>query len=243
MIDKLLKDYIRKFRVFIIRRLSCLGKQLSLHGKIVIVAPHPDDEVLGAGGLIQRLISEDNHPYVIILTKGEKSHEGCCNLEKEEIKIARHQLTLKALETLGLKKDHLYTLNFQDGGIANATIQQKQELFSVLKEIGPNVLFVPHKGEGWCDHVSILSLTQRTMGTSVSIYEYCVWFWYYNVWKFDLGNLHTLHLTNEEFQLKCESISQYVHPLAPCGKPWSGVLPKVFVQATQWKNEIFFKVQ
>ncbi|WP_240051127.1 PIG-L deacetylase family protein, partial [Bacteroides salyersiae] len=44
---------------------------------LLIIAPHPDDEVIGCAGLIQRSLNKGNNVYVIILTGGEASHNGC----------------------------------------------------------------------------------------------------------------------------------------------------------------------
>lgn len=41
---------------------------------LLIIAPHPDDEVIGCAGLIQRSLNKGNNVYVIILTKPEKHH-------------------------------------------------------------------------------------------------------------------------------------------------------------------------
>ena len=38
--------------------------------KILIIAPHPDDEILGCGGTIIKNVAEGNEVYVCIVTKG-----------------------------------------------------------------------------------------------------------------------------------------------------------------------------
>ncbi len=77
----------------------------------------------------------------------------------------------------------------------------------------------------------------------VSIYEYCVWMWYYNIWRLDDKNAYILSMPLAMHQRKKEAVKQYVTPLAPCGKPWSGVLPKPFLKAARWKKELYFKVK
>jgi N-acetylglucosamine malate deacetylase 1 len=41
-----------------------------MNKKIIVVAPHPDDEVLGVGGNIARLSAEGHDIFVLIMTKG-----------------------------------------------------------------------------------------------------------------------------------------------------------------------------
>ena len=35
----------------------------------------------------------------------------------------------------------------------------------------------------------------------------------------------------------------YILPQAPCGMPWSGVLPEMFVKANRWNKELYFEVR
>lgn len=57
---RFIKDFIRQIRVIIIQCLLHRSTSLQLKDKILIVAPHPDDEVLGCSGLIQRMIEMGN---------------------------------------------------------------------------------------------------------------------------------------------------------------------------------------
>lgn len=43
-------------------------------------------------------------------------------------------------------------------------------------------------------------------------------------------------MSSQEYKIKNRAIDAYVLPKAPCGKPWSGVLPCVFVKANRWKR-------
>jgi LmbE family N-acetylglucosaminyl deacetylase len=216
---------------------------LPLTEKTVIIAPHPDDEVIGCAGLIQALVERGTPPHVIILTGGEGSHRGCCNTSTEEIIAARHQLTLKTAATLGLPVSHIHCLHYPDGGVA-LEHPETERLQEFLSELAPQAVFVPHRGEGWSDHLQAAEITKHMLkGLDVSIYEYCVWMWYYNVWDFRMKDAFLLRLSETQHRKKQKAIEQYVTPIAPCGKPWSGVLPKPFLKATRWDKELYFRVR
>ena len=238
-----MKNLIRSFRIAILHLLYRFRPSLPLSDNTVIIAPHPDDEVIGCAGLIQALVERGTPPHVIILTGGEGSHRGCCDTSAEEIVAARHQLTLKSAATLGIPESHIHCLSYPDGGV---TLEhpETERLQTLLSELVPQSVFVPHRGEGWSDHLQAAEVTKHLMaGKDAAIYEYCVWMWYYNVWHLDRKHAHVLRISRVQHQRKLRAMEQYVTPQAPCGKPWSGVLPKPFLKAAEWNKELFFLVR
>lgn len=238
-----MKSFFRYIRVAVLHLLYRFRPALRLTDKMVIIAPHPDDEVIGCAGLIQALVEWGTPPHVIILTGGEGSHRGCCDTSAEEIVSARHQLTLKAATTLGLPESHIHCLHYPDGGVL-LEHPETERLQALLSELAPQSVFVPHRGEGWSDHLQAAEIIKHLLkGLDVSIYEYCVWMWYYNVWRLDFKQARLLRMSRVQHQRKLQAVDEYVTPLAPCGKPWSGVLPKPFLNATRWRRELYFKIK
>ena len=219
-------------------------QQLPLSDGSVIIAPHPDDEVIGCAGLIRTLVERGMPPHVIIMTGGGGSHRGCCSTPEEEIVIARRKLTVKALEALGLPMSHLHLLDYPDGGIS-AEHSETKRIQMLLSEISPKAIFVPHWGEEWSDHINAASIAKECVkDKGVSIYEYCVWLWYFNV----NNNLHRksafiLKMSRDTYHCKLLALDEYMLPLAPCGNPWSGILPQVFLKAARWNKELYFKTK
>lgn len=69
--------------------------------KILVIAPHADDEVLGAGGTIARRVSEGHEVYVCIVTRGEKP------LFPDDVVARIREETLAAHAFLGIKHTFL----------------------------------------------------------------------------------------------------------------------------------------
>jgi LmbE family N-acetylglucosaminyl deacetylase len=102
--------------------------QLALDAKtrLLVVAPHPDDEVLGASGAIQRVHTLGGYVHVVYLTDGDGYPEG---VQKEDHVEApspsdyrgygrrRRREARAALRTLGLPNDAHTFLSFPDGGL------------------------------------------------------------------------------------------------------------------------------
>lgn len=240
---RFIKDFIRQIRVIIIQYLLHRSTPLQLKDKVLIAAPHPDDEVLGCSGLIQRMIENGKQVHVVILSGGGKSHQSCCHINESILIDSRRNLSRKAAEILGLPLNQLHFLDYPDGNISFNN-PETQSLQVLIEEISPDAIFVPHRGEGWSDHIETGNIVReiiRTKSTPIQLYEYCVWFWYYNVWNIDWKNAFLLKMNQKEHQLKLKAIDTYTKPLAPCGKPWSGILPKLVVKANQWNCELYFK--
>lgn len=215
-------------------------------GRVLIVAPHPDDEVLGCGGLIARLTGEGNAPHIAILTGGGGSHRGCCQISENEVVKNRRLLTFRAAQVLDMPQRKYHFVDIKDGSIPGEDdgSDEVNNLCELIKDLNPDTIFVPHSGEGWPDHLNAARLIRslvRELNMTPTLYEYAVWMWYYNVWNLDWKNVFAVELSGNEFDKKCLAVDEYVIPQASCGRPWSGVLPGLFLKANKRTTEIYFK--
>jgi LmbE family N-acetylglucosaminyl deacetylase len=80
-------------------------------GKILVVAAHPDDEVLGCGGTMSRLSSESSEVFVLILGEGVTSRDCCRDAASREKDLRElHQAAQRANSLLGVKEVFFETL-------------------------------------------------------------------------------------------------------------------------------------
>lgn len=247
-----IKSIIRRFRILVIRMFADSKPALPLPDVAIVFAPHPDDEVFGCGGLMQRMVAEGRQVELIIMTGGGKSHSGCCNVNEEVLVAERRLLARRAAAIYGLAEEHIHFLNYPDGSVQSGN-ENTKELIHTLTTVNKTVagksvsVFFPHQqGEGWSDHLRTSEIAKQ-LCTSIfpkaKHYEYCVWFWYYNCWKIDWKHAFTVRMTDEEYAIKLRAIDAYIKPKAPCGNAWSGVLPSMFLWASKWKRELYFAVQ
>lgn len=241
----ILKDQLRKIRIAILRIISSVkATPFPNANKVLIIAPHPDDEVFGCAGLIQHLLYKQKKVSIVILSDGSASHAGCCHTNQTTIINKRRALARQANSILGLPEKELYFLDYPDGNISYESLETTS-LKAIIEQIQPDTILIPHHKEGWNDHIEAGNIIKKLVqnNCNYNIYEYCVWFWYYNSWKLDWENAYTLTMNTKELCCKKEAIKRYTEALAPCGKPWSGVLPKLLIEAAQWKKELFFKIK
>ena len=238
-----IKIVIRYVRLVILHLLFRCKPSLAFSERTVIIAPHPDDEVIGCAGLIQSLVEKGIPPHVIIMTGGGGSHRFCCNISGSLITNKRRKVAMDVAQNLNIPSNHMHFLDYPDEHISieHSETEKLRELLAVLQ---PEVVLIPHWGEGMPDHIQTAEIVKGLMkDTKVAVYEYCVWMWYYNVWNLDYKNAYIVKMNTDIHKRKLSAIEQYITPLAPCGKPWSGVLPKVFLKAARWDKELYFKVK
>ena len=92
--------------------------------KILVIAPHPDDEVLGCGGTIIKNIKAGNEVFLCIMTKGEETYYG-----KEVLEEKRKEV-LRVANLIGIKK-----VFFCDFIAASLDVVPQNEINHKLKEI------------------------------------------------------------------------------------------------------------
>ena len=98
--------------------------------RLLVIAPHPDDEVLGAGGLMQRVHSTGGAVRVVYLTDGDGYPEGVKEEDHVQAPTAkdflgygkqRRREARAALVRLGLADAFQTFLGFPDGGLCKLT--------------------------------------------------------------------------------------------------------------------------
>ena len=113
--------------------------------KILIIAPHPDDEVLGCGGTIKKWTKEGNECYLCIVTKAYAPDwtEEYIENKKKEVDNSAKILGIKKVFFLNLPTVKLDTIGQKD---INDAITR------CIEEVGPEVLCIPHRGDLNKDH-------------------------------------------------------------------------------------------
>lgn len=113
--------------------------------KILVIAPHPDDEVLGCGGTIALHSKKRDEVYLCIVTKAYTP-----DWSEDFIKNRKREMA-NANKILGIKKT--YFLDFPT--VKLDTIPQKElndSIFKIVEIVKPQIVYVPHRGDLNKDH-------------------------------------------------------------------------------------------
>jgi LmbE family N-acetylglucosaminyl deacetylase len=141
-------------------------------GRVVVVAPHPDDEVLGAGGTIAALAANGAQVVLIAVTNGEASDL----TRTEELRKTRPRESSEAAVILGTTPIVSYALGLPDGGVIAHDVETA---LSPLLEPG-DLVFAPWSHDGHPDHNEAGSGAQRACERAeVRLLAYLVWAWHW----------------------------------------------------------------
>lgn len=113
----------------------------------LVIAPHPDDAELGAGGTILLLKSQGAKVGVLDLTDGEPTPHGSPQIRKAETEAATKVLGLDWRGNLGLRNRFL-----QDD------LDSRHKLAGMIRQLKPRFLFAPYWEDSHPDHVAASSL-------------------------------------------------------------------------------------
>lgn len=238
--------YIQGWLLRIIAMLCSKPLDTSRISKVLIISPHPDDEVFGCGGLMQSLVQGGKQVEVLIMSKGEAVHRPCCPNEENNIVQARAGLTYAANGVLGIAPEYIHRLDFPDGHFSSVKDDDDVviALAALVREIAPTEVFIPHPYENSPDHVAATRIAEQVLRNHIGkVYYYCVWTWYhmpiYKILLLKYRNARLLRVANRE--AKNKAIDIYINNSAPCGVSYSGDLPKPLIHAARWKYELFFE--
>jgi LmbE family N-acetylglucosaminyl deacetylase len=139
----------------------------------VVVAAHPDDEVLGAGGLISVLAASRVRLRLVAVTDGERSHQG--HASPDALARQRTAETAAALRALGARTAEVVRLRLPDSKLAS----REDELTASLAPLvaGFDLCLAPWDRDMHPDHEAAGRAARRA-GPG-NLYYYPVWMWHW----------------------------------------------------------------
>lgn len=149
--------------------------------RILILAPHADDESLGCGGLIAHALSAGSEVFVIILTDGAKSHPNSKSYPASRLIALREDEAAAAVAVLGIKPDHLVFFRYPDGSAPLRGRSLRQAVIRLADFVDRNEISMiastwPH--DPHTDHVSAHRIAAGAARMSkVQHLSYLVWGW------------------------------------------------------------------
>lgn len=134
--------------------------------RVVVIAPHNDDEILGVGGTMAKFVKEGHEVIVCEVTAGDLENE-MVQLQKREA-IASHEL-------MGVKT---HFMDLPVVGLKEMKTTELNDAFQKhMQKLNPDIVFIPHKGDMHIDHrmtieAAMVALRPVTFPKLKAIYAY-----------------------------------------------------------------------
>jgi LmbE family N-acetylglucosaminyl deacetylase len=141
--------------------------------RTIVIAPHPDDESIAAGGLLQRALADGGEVRVIIVTDGENNPWPVRYLKKKvrvneadraEWGALRREESRRALATLGVPSTASIFLGYPDRLLTTMArrgdVRVRDAIAAAIEAFAPSLLVIPsafdlhpdHRAIGWFAH-------------------------------------------------------------------------------------------
>ena len=113
--------------------------------KILVIAPHPDDEVLGCGGAIAHHVAHGDTVHVLVVTRGDPDifPPAIIEITRGELAKAHQLLGIASVEFLDFPAPKLDTIA---GHLISDAIGK------TFKKLMPSTIYLPHRGDIHADH-------------------------------------------------------------------------------------------
>jgi LmbE family N-acetylglucosaminyl deacetylase len=150
-------------------------------GTSLILAPHPDDESLGCGGLIAALAAQGRQPVVVCATDGAASHPGSAAYPPARLAALRRAEMLAACAALSVEPARVHYLDLPDAAAPMTGPEFDQAvatIVSLAKCHDARTIFAtsPHDPHG--DHEAVAAIARRAASLcGARLRYYPVWSW------------------------------------------------------------------
>jgi len=232
-------------------RLRSVDYRINPTRTVLVLAPHPDDEAFGCGGLIALKRLEGCPVHVVFVTDGSASHPNHPTLSTTTLATLREQEARASLRVLGVDSADVHFLGVRDGTLGHLGAQESTAIVGRLREllesVKPDGVLLPFHDDGSSEHEAAFKLFAAALKKSPfrpRVLEFPVWSW----WKpfllfpylFTARRVLRFDYRGYEFlkQAAIESHRSQVEPMPPWPEP---VQPRAFVRFFLSHEEYYFE--
>ncbi len=184
--------------------------------RVVVAAAHPDDESLGAAGLLATAHGLGLDVEVVLVTDGGGSHPGSPTVTRAGLAGRRREESRVALDVVAPGAAITY-LGIEDGRAADHETEVTRELVAVLGDARGTLLVAPWRHDAHPDHEAVgRAAASAARRTGARLVETPIWFWHWGrpddaPW----ADLRALELSPEAVELKARSVAAHVTQVGP----------------------------
>ncbi|QJP95542.1 MULTISPECIES: PIG-L deacetylase family protein [Pseudomonas] len=213
--------------------------------RAVVIAPHPGDEVVTCGGLLQLLCSLGHPLQLLSITDGSASHPGSRQWSEKRLSVFRPQESVEALRRLGLP---MHSLKWVRGGFTDNALLDQEALLTgfISRYLRPgDVVFSTWREDGTDDHEVVgRASAEAARQVGAAYHDVPVWAWHWperDQAQIPWHRARKLRLDTWTVARKSHATHAYASQLN--GEPAIGIaplLPKAILERMRLPYEIVF---
>lgn len=215
---------------------------LSKNSRLVVIAPHPDDEILACGGLMAMHCSRGGDVCVIAVTDGEASHVGSPRWDAEALAETRRAERIAGLSRLGLFEAVVVRLAIPDGLVNGSSVSLTSRLQLLLR--ASDVVVTTWRLDGHPDHDATgLAAAESCSAVGCRLIEAPVWMWHWaepGDCRVPWNRLQRLPLVPTVRACKEAALCAHASQLDDSVRPQGAILGPAIVQRARRHDEYFF---
>ncbi len=193
--------------------------------RILVVAAHPDDEILGCGGTVAKLFKVGYEVYILILGEGVTSRYD--DIDSAKAKIEKNNLKknmYKACQTIGAKD--VFHFSLPDNRFDSVNFLDIVKIIEQVKgDINPDIVFTHSRNDLNIDHVityrAVVTATRPMVNETVKeIYSFEILS--STEWNYPLSFSPNVYINIEEtINIKINAMKEYVNEIREYPHPRS----------------------
>lgn len=213
-------------------QLNALPSWLPQSDVLTIVAPHPDDETLGAGGLIAACADLGMDITLILVTDGEKARP-----EVDKLASVRSEELRKAMMRIAPDGARIIPLHIPEGGVAQVEAQLTERLVQLISP--RSTLIAPFEQDGSADHeATSRACMAAAKRLGIQCARYPIWAWHrLGPNEMPLAKMRKVALSPEALDAKRSAIACYASQIE--NRPGGPVVPAQVLESIDRPYEAF----
>ena len=210
------------------------------NGPVIVVAPHPDDETLGCGGLLSTLESLGTPTTVLLVSDGEAADADLDTAARRELSQLRRSEFESAMQLLA-PSAHQVCAQLPDGGLADHEAELERAILNLVG--GASLIVAPHPHDLHPDHEAVgRAAVSVAHARGIPLMAYGIWLWSWtqpgdpaHQWQ----DARILTLADQVLATKRAAIACYSSQLEPRLSDGPVLPPEVLMHHTR-EFEVYF---
>lgn len=143
--------------------------------RALVVAPHPDDEAIGAWGVIRALRRGGCHVRVVVAADGAASHPNSAAWPMRRLVAERRRETRRVMRAIGVHAGDIAFLGLPDGGLSVLGRRDGHAMTRAVAISKADLILLPSAADDHPDHCAVAALAARARTPGARRFAYLVW--------------------------------------------------------------------